>query len=411
MVQPMIDRPTHRAWLAAQFQGLLTFGREFPAPDGGAGWLDASGHRDPSQPVFTWVSARMLHVYSLATVLGVPGSRPLAQAALAGLTGSLHDDVYGGWVYAHNPDGTTDDTKSAYAHAFVVLGASSAVTAGLPGAEQLLDDALNILESRFFDSEHNMHSDTWTPDWSQCDPYRGVNANMHAVEALLAAADVRQDAQLRQRALAIALRVIEWSGSHDWRIPEHFTESWQPQLDVNIDSPNDQFKPYGATVGHGLEWARLLVQLDSALGKNSPDGLVPAAIELYERAVADGWEAQAPAPGFVYTTDWNGTPVVRSRLHWVAAEAIGAASALLRATGQERFATDYATWWDHVETVFIDHDAGSWFHELDTDNRPAGGVWSGKPDIYHAAQATLIPRLPLTPSMSCAIRDGLLDQV
>lgn len=410
MVQPMIDRLTHRTWLNSELQSLLAFGREFPAPDGGSGWLDASGHRDPQQPVFTWVTARMLHIYGLGSLLGVPGSRPLAQAALAGLTGALRDQVHGGWVQSRNSDGTADASKSAYAHAFVVLGASTAVAAGLAGAHELLDDALGVLEGRFFEAEHNMHCDTWSADWSERDPYRGVNANMHAVEALLAAADVRDDAELRERALMISLRVIDWAGAHNWRIPEHFDQSWIPQLDVNVDNPNDQFKPYGATVGHGLEWARLLVQLDAALGTHSPDGLVPAAIELYERAVADGWEAQAAAPGFVYTTDWTGTPVVRSRLHWVAAEAIGAASALFRATGHERYATDYGTWWDHVETVFIDHEAGSWFHELDTDNRPAGGVWSGKPDIYHAAQATLIPRLPLAPSMSCAVRDGLLDQ-
>ncbi len=36
-------------------------------------------------------------------------------------------------------------------------------------------------------------------------------------------------------------------------------------------------------------------------------------------------------------------------------------------------------------------------------------TWNGKPDTYHAFQATLIPRLPLTPALAPALRDGLLD--
>lgn len=411
MVHSMIDLPMHRTWLTAQFRDLLNFGRQFPAPEGGAGWLDDHGHRNPEQPVFTWITARMLHTYGLAAIAGIPGSRPLAEAALAGITGPLRDKEHGGWVMARHADGTVDDTKSAYAHAFVVLSASTAVAAELDGARELLDEALNVLNSRFFEEEHNLYADTYSADWSECDPYRGINANMHTVEALLAAADVLDDADLRGRALGIVHHVIDWAGTHEWRIPEHFDENWTPQLDVNRDNPDDQFKPFGATVGHGLEWSRLLIQLDAGLGSHAPSGLVPAAIELYERAVADGWETGTTASGFLYTTDWSGAPVVRTRLHWVAAEAVGAAAALLRATGHQRYATDYATWWDHIDSVFIDHEAGSWFHELDTDNRPTAAVWAGKPDIYHAAQATLIPRLPLTPSLACALRDGLLDNV
>lgn len=409
MAHSMIDQPLHRTWLTTQFQDLINFGRQFPAPGGGAGWLDDHGHRNPEQPVLTWVTARMLHTYGLATLLGIPGARPLAEAALEGLTGPLRDTEHGGWVMSRQSDGSTDATKSAYAHAFVVLGASTAVAAELPGAKALLTEALHTLNDKFYEPEQGLYSDAYNADWTQCDPYRGINANMHAVEALLAAADILDDAGLRGQAQGIVTRVIEWARTHDWRIPEHFDAQWTPQLNVNQDNPNDQFKPFGATVGHGLEWSRLLLHLDAALGASAPTALVPAAIELYERAVADGWEATATRPGFVYTTDWSGTPVVRSRLHWVAAEAVGAAAALFRVTESERYAADYATWWDHIDAAFIDHENGSWFHELDTDNQPASGVWAGKPDIYHAAQATLIPRLPLAPSLACAIRSGLLD--
>ena len=59
--------------------------------------------------------------------------------------------------------------------------------------------------------------------------------------------------------------------------------------------------------------------------------------------------------------------------------------------------------------MFLDADLGSWRHELDPSNRPSGVTWNGKPDTYHALQATLVPRLPLAPTFAAALRDGLLD--
>ena len=74
---------------------------------------------------------------------------------------------------------------------------------------------------------------------------------------------------------------------------------------INRDRPDDQFQPYGATVGHGLEWSRLLLHLEASLA-DPPDWLLPAAEALFDRAVADGWAVDG-ADGFVYTTDWDGT--------------------------------------------------------------------------------------------------------
>ena len=54
----------------------------------------------------------------------------------------------------------------------------------------------------------------------------------------------------------------------------------------------------------------------------------------------------------------------------------------------------YAAWWAHAERHFIDRETGSWRHELDATNQPAATVWAGKPDVYHAYQAALLPSLP-----------------
>ena len=80
-----------------------------------------------------------------------------------------------------------------------------------------------------------------------------------------------------------------------------------------------------------------------ALPGAPPDWLLGAAQGLFARAVADGWQRTG---GFVYTTDFDGQPVVSDRLHWVVTEAIGAAAALHAVTGDEEYERWYRTCWD-----------------------------------------------------------------
>lgn len=413
-------QPTHRAWLDDHCRALLAFGERCAAPGGGAFWLDDHGRPEPARGIHTWITARMVHVYSLGSMLGIPGSGPVADAAMAGLTGPLRDAENGGWFPSLGADGRPAAGKACYDHAFVVLAASTALAAGRPGAGALLAEALEVYDHRFWDAASGMPVDLWDTAFEQLDGYRGINAAMHSTEALLAAADVLTEvggdsegaeteetaATCRRRALGILERVAGWASENDWRVPEHFDDSWRPQLEHNADRPDDQFKPYGATIGHGLEWARLLLHGEAAAtaaGETPPPGALDAARSLFDRAVADGWEVDGH-PGFVYTTDWSGTPVVRDRMHWVAAEATATASALHQRTGEPAYAERYAAWWDHIRLVLIDDEHGSWHHQLDPANVPAGTVWPGKADLYHAVGATLVPRLPLAPALSVAVR-------
>ncbi len=401
-----VELSPNAAWLDAECRRLLEFGRALPHPDGGAAWLDDRGRPDLMQGVHTWITARTVHVYAAGHLLGFTGADAVADAALAGLTGVLHDDENGGW-FTHVMDGRpTEDKKSCYDHVFVVLAGSSASIAGRPGAAGVLSDALETVDARFWDESEGLFVDHWNNDWSVLDPYRGVNANMHGVEAMLAATDATGDALWRDRALRIADRLINgFARRNAWRIPEHFDEQWRPQLDHNRDRPDDRFEPFGATVGHGLEWSRLLLHLKASLGAAAPSWLTEASTELFARASADGW-APDGAPGFVYTTDWDGVPVVRDRLHWVLAEGVAAAAALYRETGEPRYAELYRQWWHFAQEFLLDNEFGSWHHQLDPQNRPTNTVWHGKPDLYHAVQATVIPRLPLAPGMVAALAAG-----
>jgi sulfoquinovose isomerase len=363
--------------LAAESDRLLDFAERARHPDGGFAWLDDAGTPDLTRPRELLITARMTHCFALAHLLGRPGAAELADHGIAALDGLFRDGAHGGWLPAEDQ---TD--KRAYEHVFVALAASSAVAAGRP-ADALLADALDVLETRFWDEDAGALVDVWDRTWTELEPYRGANANMHGVEAMLAVG-------WQERALRVAERLVHGNRP---RINEHFDAGWRPLPDYNRDQPADPFRPYGATVGHWFEWARLCVHLESALGAGAPAWLREDARELFARGVAEGWDGS----GFVYTVGWDGRPVIRERLHWVLCEAIGAAVVL----GEDE---RQAEWWDVAERRFIDREHGSWHHELDPDNRPAGRIWPGKPDVYHAYQATLLPRLPLSPSLAESAR-------
>ena len=395
-----------QSWVFSQTPLLLDLAQASACDEGGFGWLDSAGTIDRTQPRFLWITCRMTHANAIGTLRGQPGCREAMDHGVQALTGLFHDDEFGGWYTSVGWNGTIDDSKAAYPHAFVILAASSAAAAGSVPARDLLKEALETSTVHFWDEEHSMAVEEWDRRFTTLDPYRGANANMHTVEAYMAAADVLD--QLgepspiwRNRALAIAERLIDKEArANDWRIPEHFDAEWNRFLDYNKDHPADPFRPYGATVGHGLEWTRLCLQLDAAL-ENPPAWLKKAAPALYDRAIADGWDADGE-DGFVYTTDWDGSPVVHERMHWVVAEAIGASSAL-KTAGIRDASDDIARWWDYAKTYLVDPETGAWHHELDRFNKPSSTVWSGAPDVYHALQATLIPTLPLNPSIVPAL--------
>ena len=383
--------------------GLLSFGHQFPSPGGSSYYLGDDGTPWKDRNRETWITSRMTHVYSIGSMLGHEGSEALADAALKGLRGELHDDQNGGWYAGLTKDNEIVPTKQCYAHAFVILAASSGVLACREGAAELLKDALALYDLRFWNEEEGLSCDTWNTEFTELDSYRGLNANMHTVEAFLAAADVTGDEKYRVRAGRIIDRVLIWAKDNNWRIPEHFSSDWVPDLECNKDRPDDQFKPYGATPGHGIEWARLITQWALSIYKEDKAGAAPyieAAENLYNRAVADAWNADGE-PGICYTTDWNGKPVVHDRMHWTLAEAINTSSVLFHVTDNEKYAADYAEFMKYLDEKVLDHVNGSWFHQLDRENNLLETVWPGKADIYHALQATLIPYY--APGLSIAV--------
>jgi mannose/cellobiose epimerase-like protein (N-acyl-D-glucosamine 2-epimerase family) len=384
---------------------LLDFAARSRLPEGAFGYLGSDGRVLAERPVETWIVARMTHVFGLAQLLGRPGADEFVRHGISALTdGPLHDAGRGGWRAS-----TDDDTKAAYVHAFVVLAGATAVTAGVEGGRQLLAAALGVWQERFWDETSGLAVDEWDGAWTAPTDYRGANANMHGVEATLAAADALASAdpataeRLRHQALRSTERIVHgFARTGDWRLPEHFTADWTPLPDYNRDRPADPFRPYGVTVGHQFEWARLALHVRAVI-PDAPAWLLDDAVALFDAAATRGWAADG-RPGFPYTLDWDDRPVVGARMHWVLCEAVAAAAVLAEVTGQPRYRDLARRWREHGETSFADPATGSWHHELTPDGEIGTATWVGQPDAYHLAQMLLLDNRPVRGSVAAALR-------
>lgn len=69
---------------------------------------------------------------------------------------------------------------------------------------------------------------------------------------------------------------------------------------------------------------------------------------------------------------------------------MGTAYALYTLTGDSQYETRYQKWWDYCITYLMDYETGSWWQELDTNNKVTTKVWDGKQDIYHLLHCTVI---------------------
>jgi mannose/cellobiose epimerase-like protein (N-acyl-D-glucosamine 2-epimerase family) len=383
---------------------LLQFAARSRLPEGGFGYLGDDGRVQPDRGQETWIVARMTHVFGLAQLTGRSGWDGLVRHGVTALAaGPLHDGARGGW-YAS----TADDTKAAYVHAFAVLAGATATTAGAPGGRELLDEALDVWQTRFWDDTEGLAVEEWDAGWARLSDYRGTNANMHGVEASLAAADALGDddpraARLRAQALRTVERIVHgWAREGDWRLPEHFTAAWEPLPEYNRDEPAHPFRPYGVTVGHLFEWARLALHV-RAVTPAPPAWLLDDAVGLFTAAASRGWAADGH-DGFPYTLGWDDRPVVAQRMHWVLCEAVAAAETLGAVTGEASYDSLAAQWREHGEARFADPATGSWHHELTPEGAVAAGTWAGQPDAYHLAQMLLLPGRPVRGSVAASLR-------
>lgn len=381
-----LDTPAHRAWLERGMADVLRFVLPSIREGGGFHWLDADGNPLPDKRPQLFLTARMAWASATGVRHGIPGSGELLDHALASLLELHADPEYGGWF----TEPGSDTPKSTYDHVHVGLAASAAAAVGHPSAVTLLEQITEVVDTHLWDEDSRTLRESFARDWSAPEPYRGANANMHGIEAFIQMGHATGDAVWHERALDVADRLINRAArGREWLLPEHFSQDWDEIPDYNRDDPNHPFRPFGATFGHSLEWARFLLQLDASPLVGSPAWLLEGAEQLTRRALDGGWGLDG-RPGLVYTVDWEGAPVADVRLHWPVCEGIQVTSGLIRRTGDPHWEAWYRRLWDHAVRYFVD-ERGTWRNELDDDLREAGTIWPGRPDVYHCLGALVTP--------------------
>jgi len=330
---------------------------------------------------------RYLYSFALADRFGLlGGASEAARHGLAFLTGVQRDRQFGGYFWLLEGQEPVDDRKLAYGHAFVLLAASEAILVGLE-AGTLLDDVDRVLNTRFWRADDCLYVDEINRDWSVVDPYRGQNANMHLVEALLEAFEATRESRFLERAETVASRVtVDLARQAKDLVWEHFHLDWTVDWDYNREKPRDLFRPYGYLTGHLVEWAKLLLLLEQ---KRPSPWLLPTAQHLYATATERGWDPRHG--GFLYSFAPDGTIVDDQKYYWVMAEAVGAAALLYIRTGDPGYLGWYNRTWEYIWEHMVDHRFGGWYSLLSRDNERLQPDFSrGKVDFYHQLSACIV---------------------
>lgn len=387
-------------YLTQEAHSLIKFAEGSLIESGGFGYLNSRGEVDETKPLEAWINCRMVQVFGLAYLFGLSTRKDLVQHGVNSLLDLFEDKQFGGFYNSVGRDGTpVSGDKLAYDQMFVLLAASTARQVGVERAEELFNKVDEVIDKKYWDAEHKMMHNSWDRKLENLDGYHGINSNMHAIEALCAAFEVTGDEKYRARAFAIGKRAVDdFARNSDWLLPEHFDSKWNIDKDFNIDQPADPFRPYGVTIGHLFEWARLVLQLKliAPSGMNI-DWIDTGAKHLYDVARKYGWRADG-SDGFIYTMDWKKKPVVTARMHWVAAEAVMSAYTAWFFTRDNTYLKDYDLWWRYIDDHVLDKEFGSWKHELDAKHNVVTATWPGKPDVYHAFNACLLGMYPMKTS-------------
>ena len=81
---------SHNRWLEQETDRIFNFGKNAAVPTG-FGWLGNSGQVRADMGTHLWITARMLHVYSVAASMGRPGAYQLVDHGIKALNGALRD--------------------------------------------------------------------------------------------------------------------------------------------------------------------------------------------------------------------------------------------------------------------------------------------------------------------------------
>lgn len=326
------------------------------------------------------------YVFNYATAYRLYGNPKHLEWATWGLDFLInhHRQENGGYAWLIEDGVVVDNRVMAYGHAFVLLAAASCLQAGITAAASIISNLFDFMETHFWDEEGRAYADERDATLVHLSPYRGQNANMHMCEALLAVWQATSEPKYLDRAELLANRfAIDLAAQSGGQVWEHYDLNWNVDMEYNIDTPNDRYRPWGFQVGHQTEWCKLLL----ILNEERPDAKwLPTAKSLYDTAMLTGWDKTHG--GIVYGIAPYGSICSDQKHFWVQAESFAAAWRLYKLTQDETYLEDYKRIWQWSWDHMIDHKYGAWFRVRHRDGTAIDNKKSplGKTD-YHTMGA------------------------
>lgn len=334
-------------------------------------------------------STRFVFNYAMAAIeFKREDYRERARHGLRYLREAHRNPIGGGYTWTIRDGVAEDRMNHCYGVAFVLLAYSTALKAGIDEAAAWMDETWDLLEARFWETDHGLYRDEADADWNFSD-YRGQNANMHMCEAMLAAFEASGKTRYLERALTLAQNMtLRQAAQADGLVWEHYDRDWSIDWDYHRDDPKHLFRPWGFQPGHQTEWAKLLLILDRHLSArgDAPQWLVPTARHLFDVAVARSWDDARG--GLYYGFAPDGSVCDDDKYFWVQAESLATAALLGARTGDDLYWQWYDKLWTYAWNHMVDHRYGAWYRILDADNRKYDDEKSpaGKTD-YHTMGA------------------------
>lgn len=354
------------AWLKSQVFSILNFYYPRCMDDANEGYyncfLDDGTICDPYNKHLV-STTRFIYDFSIGLILG---RQPAWYKR--GLERGIHylqryhlDPVNGGYYWMLRNRQVTDATKFAYGHAFVLLAAARAASAGFLQAERIVSYTYDVLEEHFWEPRYGLYRDQMSADWSKVSPYRGQNANMHLCEAMIAAYEATGESKYLARAHTLAQNVtVGLASQSDGWIWENFYPDWSIDWTyIERDPFLVQFRPTGFVPGHQIEWSKLLLILDRYAHES---WMRERSDFLYRAGFSRGADEEYGGIFYLLSPQWD--VIDPRKMHWVQAEAIGASALRAVRPGSECSWETYTVMFSYCWSHLIDTVYGGWYNIL-----------------------------------------------
>lgn len=330
-------------------------------------------------------TSRYIYIFSIGGLLGGPSwCQEAARHGIRFLNNHHLDKENNGYFFELNGTEPENTSKMAYGHAFVLLASSIALKAGVEEAKEVLENVYEVVETHFWDAEHNLYKDEWDAAWTELSSYRGQNPNMHMCEAMLTAYEATGEEKYLDKAHTLAKAVTgklaERSGGLVW---ENYTTNWQPDFEFNKNNTKDEFRPYGFIPGHQFEWSKMLMWLDRY---KSEHWMKERAEALFQKGWNLGFDKEYGGIYFALSPERD--VIDTDKNYWVISEAIAAAALLAERTGKTDYLEFYNQLFKYSSDYFIDYKYGGWYQLLDRANERYSHLKSPPPKTdYHPVAA------------------------